>query len=957
MDNKVTPHPAEAAVVPWRWPEEFETSIPARFELVVASHPTSVAVITDSNSLTYEELNQAANRLAHGLLAERGAPLVEGVGFLLEHGAAQLVAMLGILKAGGYYVPLDLALPEAINRDILNETQVRLIVTDDERLGMAKILAPAGARIINLSSLRPGLPVTSPNLPISPDQLATLHYTSGSTGKPKSVMQNHRNILHFMAVLEAGWRFSRADRFVHLISCSFSAALVPTFGPLLNGASLAPCDPRQVGIAGLYDWLKKKRITVYFSVPTICRRLVDRMQQAGVGLPDLKLVVMGGEPLLTTDIESFRRTFPDDCRLINIYAGAEMHYACQYALDKDLPLTGLTTPIGYEVEGKEIMLLDEERRLAGPGEVGEIAVRSRYLTPGYLNQPDLTAKVLLPDPDGGDRRIYLTGDLARRNDDGCLVHMGRSNTMIKISGQRVELGAVEHALRTCSGVSEATITVCEDARGEKTLAAYVVRQPTSDVMAEVLRTALRERLPEVMVPKYMVFMNALPVTTGGKINREALPPPSRTRSDIATPFIAPRNGLEQQIADIWAELLELDAIGVEDNFFDLGGDSLHVLRMTVAVEEALGRSIPPSSFLSAPTVAKLAQVLAENHEAPGAVPKNASLRQAFRLDHGPARSFRLVLRSLRQRLRFRIVEAGPEWRGHGWPHGLGIYLLRLLIKQKWVRRRFEKQLEPVRRWTKVIGAEANAEEAITISLLANLWSLWRARALSRPEALGSWLMVNDPDGHLRGASSGAGGTVVAIPHAGHIVDPLRRICERNGRETATVTNIERFHATGDVRKDAKRHLIARTEMLLHAKQVLRRGGVVFIPADGFEGKQFVEVPFWGQRRPFQIGAAELAVSTGAMLVPAHSRLDVQGRVWVEVTKPLTTTADTVQARIAELTRQYGEELAERWPWLYASIRWNNLDVQSESATAATLRLAGQPGDYDAMPVQSIYRNL
>jgi acyl-coenzyme A synthetase/AMP-(fatty) acid ligase len=221
---------------------------------------------------------------------------------------------------------------------------------------------------------------------------------------------------------------------------------------------------------------------------------------------------LGGEPLLAADVESFRRIFTDGCRLLNIYAGAEMYYVCQYALDRDTPLTGPTAPIGFAVEGKEVLLLDEERRPVGPGEVGEIAVRSRYLATGYLNQPELTAAAFLPDPEGGERRIYLTGDLGRRNSDGSLVHMGRRNSMVKVRGQRVELGAVEHALRTCPGVIEAVVALREDARGEKVLVAYAVRQPTAKLTTATLRAALRERLPEVMVPQYVVFLDALPIS-------------------------------------------------------------------------------------------------------------------------------------------------------------------------------------------------------------------------------------------------------------------------------------------------------------------------------------------------------------------------------------------------------------------------------------------------------------
>ncbi|MGB4949315.1 MAG: AMP-binding protein, partial [Rhizobiaceae bacterium] len=436
-----SPHLALIDGVPWRRPAEIESSIPARFERVAASEPDAPAVMASAASLTYGALNRAANRLAHALLSEHGPLFDQSVGFLFEHGAAQIIAMLGILKAGGYYVPVDLMLPEAMNQEILADAQCRLIVTSAEHLALAQTLAPADAAIINLSALAPDLPATNPDLPIGPDRLANLHYTSGSTGKPKGVMQNHRNLLHFMATIAHTWPLRADDRIAHLISCSFSAAMMPIWGALLNGAAVAPFNPRQAGVAGLVDWLEAERITIYFSVPALYRRLVERLAQAGAGLPDLRLVILGGEPLLAADVESFRRTFTGGSRLLNIYAGAEMYYVCQHTLDRDTPLTGPTAPIGFAVEGKEVLLLDADHRPVGPDEVGEIAVRSRYLASGYLNQPALTAAAFLPDPDGGERRIYLTGDLGRRNSDGSLVHMGRRNAMLKVRGQRVELGA------------------------------------------------------------------------------------------------------------------------------------------------------------------------------------------------------------------------------------------------------------------------------------------------------------------------------------------------------------------------------------------------------------------------------------------------------------------------------------------------------------------------------------
>jgi len=894
--------PATAqAGVPWRRPEDIESSIPARFEQVAARQPAAPAIIDRHVTLTYARLNQEANRLAHALLAESATP-VEAAGYLFGHGAAQIVAMLGILKTGGYCVPVDLALPEAFNREILADAQVRLIVTGDEHLALAQTLAPAGARVINLDHLRPGLPDTNPGRAIRPDQLANLHYTSGSTGRPKGVMQNHRNTLHFMATVGAAWPIGPGDRIVHLVGCSFSAVVLPVWGALLNGAAVAPCDVRQVGIGGLYDFLRAQRITTYFSVPTLYRRLVERLAHAEARLPDLRLVVLGGEPLLTADVASFRSAFTTGCRLLNIYAGAEMYYVSQFALHGQAPFAGPTAPIGYTVEGKEVLLLDETRRPVGPGEVGEIAVRSRYLAPGYLNQPELTAAAFLPDLDGGDRRIYLTGDLGRLDAGGCLVHMGRQNAMIKVRGQRVELGAVEHALRACRGVVDAAVALREGAGGEKVLVAYIVRQPVPGLTARLLRAALRERLPEVMVPHFMVFMDVFPMTPGGKVDRQALPPPGRARPDLAAPFVAPRSELEQQIADIWADLLELDEVGVEDNFFALGGDSILAMRMALALEQTMGGHVPLEFFQTA-TVARMAVLITLNRESPS--PTVTDWQSPGGLPPKPTGS-------VRSRLRVQAIETGPLWRGHGLPYGLGVRLQRLWVAQPFMRRRYAKQLALVERWAEELGTEGDSEERATISLLANTWMIWRTHMLSHATNLGGWWNVRDPYSALRGGSSSSAGAVLAVPHVAKVGTILLEVFRRSGRETSKVVG------GGWVGQKV------RAEMLLQAERVLRRGGVVMVAADGLQGRQSVDVPFWGRRRPWQIGAAELAVTTGAAIVPVYIRMDAKGRIDVEITAPLIPQTTTPQMQIRELTERYAADYAARWPNFYTSMRWHHL---------------------------------
>jgi amino acid adenylation domain-containing protein len=603
--------------------EAIERSIPDLFEQQVRKEPDRLAVQGKSYALIYDELNRAANRVARAVLAQ-GAGGEEPIGLLLEHGAPMIVAILGVLKAGKIYLPLDSSYPSPRINFMLDDSQATLIVTDNKNLPLAKEWAQEGRRVLNIGALEPDLSDQNLTLAISPNALAYMLYTSGSTGQPKGVVQNHRNVLHNMMKYTNGAHICAEDRFSLHVSYSFSGAVTNTFSALLNGASLFPFDIKEEGLVNLADWLIQGEITVYQSVPTVFRHFLDTLT-GEEEFPRLRLIDLFGEAVSVRDVERYKRHFSQSCILQHRMAATEMSVIRLYFIDKDTPITGNVVPVGYAVEDTEVLLLDEAGQQVSSNRTGEIAIKSRYLSPGYWRRPDLTQAKFLPDPNGGDERIYLTGDLGLMRPDGCLEHLGRKDFQVKIRGHRIEVDEIELALLDCAAIKEAVVVAREDQPDEKRLVAYVVPAQESMTTINELRSVLRAKLPEYMMPSAFVLLDALPMTPNGKVDRLSLPAPDRARPDLEDTFVAPCTPVEEIVADTWTAVLGLERVGVHDNFFDLGGHSLLATQVMSRIRRAFQVELPLRRFFEAPTVAELAQSIIVNEAKPGQTEKIARI--------------------------------------------------------------------------------------------------------------------------------------------------------------------------------------------------------------------------------------------------------------------------------------------------------------------------------------------
>ncbi|HEY3303856.1 MAG TPA: non-ribosomal peptide synthetase [Candidatus Binatia bacterium] len=589
-----------------------ERSITARFEQQVARYPDRLAVVTPELQFTYAELNHVANRIARAILARVGDG-EEPVTLLLEQGPTAIAAILGVLKAGKIYVSLDPAFPRARTAGMLEDSRAKLLVTDTKCLSQARRLMKPEQQVLNCDDLDPTIPGANLDRLIGPDTRALILYTSGSTGQPKGVLHNHRNILVETRNYTNDLRICPYDRVAMWHSCSFATAVRNIYAALLNGAALFPYDLAAEGFGSLAEWLRTNRITILHTLPTTFRHFLGTVT-AEATFPTVRILLLGGEAINRTDVNCFQRHFSPHCVLVHAIGPTETFIIRRLFITHDWRGSESKIPVGYPVSDKEILLLDESGREIGPGQVGEIAVKSRYVALGYWRRPELTEAAFIPDPHGGQERLYLTGDLGTMRPDDCLFHMGRKDFQVKIRGYRVEVDEIEAALLELDSIKAAAVHVKTDDAGEQRLIACLV--PVADAAPTVseLRRQLTQALPDYMIPSAFVFLETLPMLRNGKIDRRALPAPERKRPALNVPYVAPHTSIESDLARIWAEVLDIDEVGIDDNFLELGGDSLLAIRILSRVNKTFRLNLSIKAVFNRPTVARMGELIALHRE-------------------------------------------------------------------------------------------------------------------------------------------------------------------------------------------------------------------------------------------------------------------------------------------------------------------------------------------------------
>jgi len=584
------------------------------FEEQVRRHPHRLAVRDGERTLSYAELNGEANRIAGALLAETDAgrhPVVA----LLPLGCDYVCAAWGIWKAGKISVPVTPTDPDTALMRILNDVSARVLLCNSRTMMTAARVTSPQTRVINIDDIAKTDALPDPDRSIAPDDPAIIIYTSGSSGTPKGVIHSHRTYLQSVRCLQDRLALSADDRLSMLHTPGSISAQGTILCALLCGASIHPYDVAQDGLAHLAAWLLEARITFLRCIPTLFRLLAATLPR-GKQFPDVRLCWLGGERVTTRDIEVWRQHFPVTSTFINNIGATETLSYAQYALHGQDVLKGSDLPVGYAHRGKVVTVRDSNGAIVPPGTVGEFVVESRFLSPGYWNRPELTRAKFRPAATGANARTYFTGDRGRQRKDGCLVYTGRQDDQVKIRGFRVETGAVETAIRNTASIDHVAVVPRKDQNGDLCLVAYLVENEPEHLLTTDLRHLLHERFPEYMVPSRFIAVAALPLTSTGKIDRNALPdlpePPATTRSTVIG-----KGSVEHDLSEMWKQTLGIPYVGPDDHFFDLGGDSLHAVQILAAIEHVFGMQLPMTTLIHAPTVAAQADII-RSKEAPAA---------------------------------------------------------------------------------------------------------------------------------------------------------------------------------------------------------------------------------------------------------------------------------------------------------------------------------------------------
>jgi amino acid adenylation domain-containing protein len=589
--------------------EEFDSEhiLHALFEKQAEQAPDNCALIFENQCLTYRELNARANQLAHFLRSEGVGPETR-VGLLMERSMEMVVGLLGVLKAGGAYVPLDPAYPRERLAFMMEDAQAHVLLTQEQ---LVEDLPEQRAKVICLDKdwkSFASLSTENPRCVISSDHLVYVIYTSGSTGQPKGAMLTHRGIANCLHWMQQTYGLSAADRFLHKTSLNFDPSVWEIFWPLSVGASVLVAQPGiQQDSERLLEAILKHEVTAVYFVPSLLRLFVEEI--AGRETPSLKYVICGGEALPVELMQRFLAHTQTE--LHHSYGPTETSIAVTEWKCERGGSSLRVVPIGRPLANTQVYVLDERLEPVPQGVAGELYVGGACVGRGYLHRPELTAERFIPHPfsEDGGARLYRTGDLVRYRADGNLEFLGRVDHQVKIRGYRIEPGEIEAALGAHAAVRGSYVMLRADVRGEKQLIAYVVCKHGQNPTTSDLRSHLKERLPEYMIPSAFILLDELPLMTNGKVDRKRLPAPDNVRPELKEKYEAPRNETEKTLAAIWSEILGVELVGVHDNFFELGGHSLVATRVLSRMNEAFGVELPLRYMFDRPTVAGLAEAL------------------------------------------------------------------------------------------------------------------------------------------------------------------------------------------------------------------------------------------------------------------------------------------------------------------------------------------------------------
>ncbi len=601
------------------------------FEQQAARVPDNIAVVWQEKTITYRELNERANQLAH-YLRQQGVAPESVVGICLERSLEMIVALVAVLKVGGAYLPLDPNYPTERLAHMLNDAEVKVLLTQEYLLSSLPQQLPHLASVICLERDEAQIQSTTtsnPTTEITPENLAYVIYTSGSTGKAKGVMVTHGNIVNAFAAWEEAYQLRQIKSHLQMASFSFDVFTGDLTRALCSGAKLVLCPTEYLlEPETLYELLDKEKIEAAEFVPAVIRPLLDYLEESAQRIHQMKLVVVGSDTWQAHEYRRLRHLCDPQIRVVNSYGVTEATIDSTFFEAADLSGEG-GVPIGKPFANTAIYILDQQQQPVPIGVAGELYIGGPGVARSYWKQPGLTAEKFIQwtTARGGEEEkgqvvpplphsptpplLYRTGDLARYRSDGTIELLGRADTQVKLRGFRIELGEIEVALKQWTQVRDAVVSVHEVEPGDQRLVAYVVPRAGELLQTSALRDHLRARLPVQMIPSAFITLEQLPLTPNGKVDRKALPAPTGAPTASQTSYVAPRTPTEETIANIWASLLKCERIGMHDNFFDCGGHSLLATQVVARIRDAFRLELPLRTLFETPTIAGLASVILE----------------------------------------------------------------------------------------------------------------------------------------------------------------------------------------------------------------------------------------------------------------------------------------------------------------------------------------------------------
>lgn len=956
-----------------------EGSVNARFQTIVNKVPDQVAVDTLTDRFTYSQLDVFSNNIAQAILSHSN--LKEGlpIALIIDQGHLAVVSLLGVLKAGHSFIIYPANSPVEQLKILWEDSLEPLILTSRKNLGLTRdvVKSEENRLIVEDCFERIGI-VSYTIIQPGPEDLAVVSYTSGSTGKPKGVMWSHRLVLHTAYQNQASYAINSDDRYAVLASFGFGAATTQCLAALLNGATLFLPDLKQLNISLLYDWLYREDISILAMPPIPLLRQIMNVLDGKKRLPKLRLVILGGDDLFKQDVERFWACFGFNTELVYRLAGSESMLIRELKILPDMEFAEGKIPVGYPVPDKEVLLLDENGNEVSDGEIGEIVVRSNYISNGYWGQPEETINKFKVDGNGSGKRIYKSGDLARVNSLGQLELVGRKDNAVKIRGFSVNLEVVDMALQKLSFVQDAVTIVDPIQGGDKRLISYLVPRTIHKPTISEIRKELAVHLQDHMIPSLFVWLESLPRTSTGKPDRKLLPKFEHSRPSIKTALVPPRNDREKTLSDLWQNLLQLDQVGVNDNFFELGGDSLLFVRMVLEVEKTFKIKIPTKIILDV-TIARLSELIHEYSTSTKVVDSTHQYQENPNLSHKKKRNSKF--RSAIEKLIINRISLSDVWNKVGRLFSnvsftLFLNVISLLILRKpynkglnlitWIASMpvishglFRSQYNLFHRMIlELKDCKVDPEEAYKSYMVGNLIEWLRMDSVSEDETIklidrfrtsgnNFWSSlahlideapINELDKYfsvsgleiLENAYKKGLGVILLTYHSTpnrlaiaalprrldgeHIPTVSKKIAKQNG-----VFRVKRNLGLSNVDRS-----MMFAEIALNGQRSLEQGKIIQFVSDNSYQQNGQFVVLAGRKYKLQLGFAELALNSGTPIVPQYSTIYADGHIHTTILPEFVFGTGDRNSRIVSLMDQYADFINSSWKNAPESIRWSRL---------------------------------